>query len=422
MGLPQVPTGNITEEVSASMGTMMQMQTRLAGTSSFDMGALHARRLSNRVYEDSPCTSAREDGHDSDLQNHGTANIHKLRIHSSEKSHFLYHQRSTNIQAPASRIVGFEPNALINNDKRSGNVPVSSEDAVASNGKGNSSYLVKKRLLSPHGMLSPDEFRGEHLDIGGLDSLGSFRLRGDITENKKAHTGSLDCSSPFIWSAHDFSRGGNSLEDEYYRTHFDFITDGPIPENYEHMSQNLFSSYQGNETSKTPFCKADGVMGMSREILASSPSSLSPLGTRFGRLRNSMAARNCTIEFNERYITLKDMEQSLEGTFSSILSAHKDGTEGKVLEDDETFPLNFEHLTPESLISMQAHNPISASHNARLGRTFGGLSVRRSLVGSFEESLLSGRLASGVVSQVCLFSLLFIESHVLLFFYMFPRC
>ncbi|KAI3463584.1 hypothetical protein Pfo_020247 [Paulownia fortunei] len=415
MGLPQVSSGKISEEVSTS--TIMQVQARFGGVGSFGESERHVRHVSNRISGDFPCTSSREHVKESDLvslRNNGVANMHKLRIDSMDKNHFLSHHGGKNIQTPASRIVGFEPNVLINcanqcEEKQSDSVHLSPGNGISCNSNENSSSMVRKRLLSPmNGMLLPDEFRGEHLEIGNTFYRSNFHLRGGsnsitLKENKKAHIGNLDYGSPPIWYAANFSRS-NSPPEEECETNSHIITDGPFLENHEHRSQNLLSSYRVTCCSGTIESPSNnGAMGILRDTVVSPPLSLSPLGPRFcGRMRNSRGSGDTKREFDERYITFKDVEQSLEGTISNFLSSHKDknaimAREGH--EDDENFPVNFEQLTPESLISIQGHNPTLTTQNAKLGKTFSGLSVRRSLVGSFEESLLSGRLASGIVSH-----------------------
>ncbi|EYU43017.1 hypothetical protein ABFS82_04G121000 [Erythranthe guttata] len=324
MGLPQIASGKISEEVSTSVSTIIQFG------------------VNGRQFGDFLPTSSREHDKESDfisLHTDSMAHMRKLRIDSADKNCFLPHK---NVQTPASRIVGFETNALTNRSDSANE---------------NSSSLVRKRLLSPlNGMILPNEFRGENLEIGSTFHHSNFNLRGGsssysiaVKENKKAHISNLEYDYPVSWSAPNFSRSNTNLHEEDC-----VITDGPLLGNQELRSQNL----------------------LLRDNVVSPPLSLSPLGPRFfGRMRNSRR------EFDDSCITFKDVEQSLEGTFSSFLSPRK------VLEEDESFPMKFEHLT-------------QTAQNSKLGnKSLSGLSVRRSLVGSFEESLLSGRLASGIVNQ-----------------------
>ncbi|GFP82436.1 protein fam214a [Phtheirospermum japonicum] len=286
MGLPQISSGNLSEEVSTA--ALMQIPARFGN-------------VSEHLHEPDSIMS---------LHKNGLANMHKLRIDYMDKNRFLAHNIAKHIHTPASRIVGFEPTSGQNKQ---------------SFGNEHSGPSVRKRLLSPlnGNTLLHDEFKGECLEIGkNMYNVSNFHLRSaNLKENKKAHIGNED------------------------------ITAGPL---FDEVS--------------------------------SSPLSLSPLGPRFcGRARS----------FREREfdITFKDVEKSLEGAISGFLSPRKDENEvfpRKGPEYDE----NFEQFTPESLISCHGH-----TQNGKLGKSLSGLSVRRSLVGSFEESLLSGRLASGIVSQ-----------------------
>lgn len=414
MGLPQVPSGNVADEVSTSVSSMMQIPTRFGAAGSFGVSERHIKQLSNRMPGDFPCSSFGEYAKESDISLHkdGVPNLHTLRIDSIDKKGFLSRHGGKNIQAPASRVVGFEPNGLIDcanqyEDKQPDSMHLSFGNNITCNSNENSSSIVRKRLLSPlNGILLPDDFGGERLDIGNTSYLDDFQLRGGsysitLKENKKAHIGNSDHGNPPNWSIPIFSRSSIPL-DEDCEINCRIITDGPLLENHAGLSQNLISSYDGVMCigkTETPF--KDRPVNVIRDTFVSTPLSLSPLGPRFyGRVRNFLGSRDSKREFHESCITFKDVEQSLEGTISSFAPPHKDENvvvASRGLEDDDFFLLSFDQLTPESLI--QGHNRKSTTQTTKLGRSLSGLSVRRSLVGSFEESLLSGRLASGIANQ-----------------------
>ncbi|GER45541.1 protein FAM214B [Striga asiatica] len=330
MGLPQISSGNLSEEVSAST-LMMHVPSQFAGPREW-----HA--------QESDLISLHKDS---------VGNMHKLRIDSIGTNHFSAHHGVNNVHTPVSRIVGFEPNEGQNKQPNS----LSFGNGTSNE---NSSSFVRKRLLSPlNGMLLLDEFRGEPLEIGNL--LNHSSLGSNLKECKKAHIG----------------------------TNLHLTTDGPLFDNGSAFygmaccSGTLQPSLNNNNSS--------GNILLLRDTVVSPPLSLSPLGPRFcGRTRDYRE-----LEFDES-ITFKDVERSLEVTVSGLLSSCE-VENGVILRkglEDENFPTNLDQL-----ISVQGHNPTLTSQSVKLGRSLSGLSVRRSLVGSFEESLLSGRLASGIVSQ-----------------------
>ncbi|XP_073056364.1 uncharacterized protein [Primulina eburnea] len=415
MGLPQVPSCKIVEEVSTSVSTVMDIPARFFGVSGRDMSGMHVGNLSNRMPGDSSSTSSsREHGKDSDvvtLRRGGTSNTHMLRIEST-KNCCLHQDSGKFMQTPISRIVGFKSNALINQtnqlkDTQLDNGYLSSRMSSSCDATDSSCSMVRKRLLSPlNGILLPDRFNGEPLEMGKSIFHSPPHFRGgdynlNLMENKKAHLSNLDYDSPLIWLASNFSRTSMVHEEECERNS-SVITDGPLLENHEFRSQILSSSLHGSGCYRKSMETHSNskIIDIPHECVASSQLSLSPLGPRYrGRTRNSRGCGDPKKELFESYIAFKDMEQSLEGTISSV-SSHKD--ENGVLPSnilEEVFPMNFDQITTDSMIVIPGQSPKHATLNAKPGRSLGELSVRRSLVCSFEESLLSGRLASGIVRQ-----------------------
>ena len=111
-------------------------------------------------------------------------------------------------------------------------------------------------------------------------------------------------------------------------------------------------------------------------------------------------------ELDCSYLTFKDLEQSLERTVLETLSSHRNGdvrVASKSFAEVEHLQHKTGQFTPECMNAveenwLQDSTPLSPC--TKFGRSLSGLSIRRSLVGSFEESLLSGRIASGIVNQV----------------------
>jgi hypothetical protein len=314
MGLPQLSSTATSEEVVTSLSTFVQTPSRFAGLSSCDMSGIY---LANQVPVDHLCSSSSS----RDLsKNPDPLDIHrdgvcKLKISSSEKSELFFSKNErVNSQGPASRIVGFESK------------PFNSLSTVFEGNQSstNECALVRKRLLSPlNGLLMPEQFNISNLDIDSNKYNSTV-----LNEHRKANIG---CSN-----------------------YFNCFTDGPLL-----SSSSPGVNYFEEMTKKR---LQNGAIAIQTGKSVSSPLSLSPLGPKFaGKMKSS----------DENSLSLRDMEQSLDGTILCFISSQK---------EEEDLQKKLDQFTPE-------------------GRTLCGVQVRRSLVGSFEESLLSGRLASGIISQ-----------------------
>ncbi|KAI9178555.1 hypothetical protein LWI28_027857 [Acer negundo] len=401
MGLPQVSSGGIAEEMATSLRTFVQTPPSIVNASNCDLIGMHGGNLGNRMQVDFPCSSfgdfprkiIAECPKGSDALHsfkEGQSNIHWLK-NSSLGEHGRFTSKSAqNIQKPLPRIMGFESKALHTPAEAvNGNQSLSTVFSVAGNPAEATGSLVRKRLLSPlSGMLLPDQFNGDALDIGGGNHQSAFQEINHnyhlsvLQEHKKAHTGNSDHFNPPSCSTSSFPDRRN-LPDYSCGEDFNFFSDGPMLGNNELQSHSqLISSSRCNYSGETTKVRSPaGAIAIPKKKVVSPPLSLSPLGPKFSeRIKSSGGCRSVSKELDDNYITLKDMEQSLDGTFSGILSSQK----------DEECGMPRLHWGQNLDLSTQC---------VKLARSVSGLPVRRTLVGSFEESLLSGRLLSGKVSQ-----------------------
>ncbi|XP_055825269.1 uncharacterized protein LOC129893873 [Solanum dulcamara] len=423
MGLPQVPSSNIAEEVATSLSTFVQTPARFASMSSCDMSGMHISCLSNRTSADFSFVSSRDVSRDADilsLHKDGMTSMHKLRIDSAESHGFFTHNGGRTTQSPASRIVGFESKSAMKSHaslfEENPSDSVHSSTVVRNIDKMNetTSSLVRKRLLSPlNGMVLPDKFAGESLDIGGstVGSNSNFTLDkygAPSQEHKKAHIGNTNNFSNKNWFMPTFPRG-NCSPTENCGEVSSFVTDGPLFNDGGPESEIPFTPPSPGLNFYAHMIKTqlkDGIMVMPGENTFSPPLSLSPLGPKSHmRLGCAERFRHSWEDHHDNYLILKDVEHSLDRSLSGILSPRKEEdrkTGSELFQDVEVFEMNLERSTPESISAMRrskAQNSVPTNQCARFGRSLSGLSVKRSLVGSFEESLLSGRLTSSVVSQ-----------------------
>lgn len=418
MGLPQVSSGSIAEEVAASLSTIVQNPPRISGMTSCDLSAVHGGSLGNRLQVDLPSFSFGEFQRKSikelprepeflNTHKDGRSNMNLLRISSVEQSSWLTQKSGQNIHTPIPRIVGFESSALcspqnmVDGDQRSSTAVSVPCDATEASGS-----PVRKRLLSPlNGMLL------QSLDIGsGVYKSDSSRSTASSNvpsqqEKKKAHIGDSDYLSSPVWSASCFT-GWRSSPDDNCGANSIFFTDGPILENKDLPSHNHFVSspgfrYSSEETIKEKSPTA--AITIPQKKVASPPRSLSPLGPKFPeRVKSGRTLGDTMTKLEDKDITLKDMEQSLNGTVGSLSSWNENAFKkpSKSLQEHDVLR-NFDLFTGVNMERDCAQNlDFTPAQGFKPVRTLSGLSVRRSLVGSFEESLLSGRLLCGKASQV----------------------
>ncbi|KAI8001173.1 hypothetical protein LOK49_LG09G01507 [Camellia lanceoleosa] len=395
MGLPQVSSSESAEEATESLRTSVHSPPRFVNVSTCDLDGMHVGSISQTV-GDSLCSSLGDFQETTSLEQSKLSddsfkckgamdvgsNVQELKIGSMDELG-LTPNTGQNIQCPASRIMG--------------------------------GSLVKKRLLSPlSSVLSADQLGVDPLDIScrnfQVNSPGSCRTPA-AQDYKKANTGSRNHLMNQIWSVCNCSERKDMLYD-YGRPDSIFFTDGPLVEDKEVLPYTCLSS-PGQDPFKNlrKVRTRTGVISISPEKVMSSPLSLSPLGPKFSETMK--AARGCSNvrkEIGGDYLTFKKVVRSLNKNISGIIFAPEEDNFSRASKPFENIDLfNSGKSWPLS------HDSIP--HCMKLGRSLRGLPARRSLVGSFEESLLSGRLSSGKFSQKLPFAVTSVDGDNFLLYY-----
>lgn len=365
MGLPQVSSSKIAEEVTASFGTSVQSPPHFYGLSSCDMSGMHVNRVPGEL-NSTDISSLHRDGH-----------VSWQKLSSTDKNSIFTRRPGRNVQTAVSRIVGFESKAsnssgFVFDDSLSSNVGSGTDNVTE-----NSRAIVRKRLSSPlNGLILSRQSSDKEL-------VASFQ------EHKNDNIG----IPKFVLSPTSFQECSRNRESFTFGNNSVFFTDGPLLENTDIQSLGSFSSSPGADSIESNLRSLISPIAIPSRKVVSSPLSLSPLGPKFSRTGKPCRAIMIN-DLNDNHLNLKEIELSLDGTISDILSFRG--------EEDSRMVRKFDHNTQESMIEMMGEwgqDSNFSSQCSKLCRTPSGLQMRRSWIGSFEESLLSGRLASGAVSQ-----------------------
>ncbi|KAI4350465.1 hypothetical protein L6164_004918 [Bauhinia variegata] len=413
MGLPQIPSTETAENVATLPFTaVLHSPPQFSDASSSEMNSVHSANATGLAayplgssLGDFPKKNSLEVSNVSDNTFNCTgalevtSNVHSLKIGNSDVSGCFHSKNGRNIHIPASRVVGFESyqaSSITNgsSDTPAANLNSSAYIDGASNDNEPANSLARKRLLSPlSSMLSPSYFKGDPLDIGCRNiGIGSLVKNDNFTnsisqDNKKANVGSRNGYTLPSWSFSSCLETKRTL----CSVESSFLTDGPLLENRGLVSHNTSSTAEIDHFREFSHVRShSGAASVSPRKVNSLTLSFSPLGPKFSERMKSPGG--CRI--------LRSLEQPLDKSNSCLMSIPKEDVSriaSTSFEDDifckDFFPSSLDETADISWPPSQEFVP--ATQSARFTRSLSGLPVRRSLVGSFEESLLSGRFLSG---------------------------
>ncbi|XP_065865592.1 uncharacterized protein [Euphorbia lathyris] len=429
MGLPQVSsTDDVGEDTAASLGSFLQSPTQynsiccsdglnrgnvsqtIGETLSSSLGDFQRKTsLEFSRYPDKSLTLARAT--DVNSSDHG------LKSSSMDKFGRATPKSGRNLLDPASRIIGFESQGRsCSNSGFKGfsddYLHSSSVAGFAATENELSGSLVRKRLLSPlNSMISAKHFDGDSMDIGcHASQMNSSPLNGGFNisashDYKKANVGArINFTTP-SWSLSSSLDNRNLLRDSDTRASV-FVTDGPLLENENQLTDNACLYFHGLDSVKETSegrCRSRAI-SVSPQKPTSSPLSLSPLGPKFyERIKIAGGRKYVKNHVENFYSNLENINMSFEKHNSgmNITSEEADfRITSRSYEDIDIFHKDFESSSLEGAADTWSQfQELDPSRGARFIRSLSGLSVRRSLVGSFEESLLSGRFFSGKFTQ-----------------------
>ncbi|KAK7336126.1 hypothetical protein VNO77_16659 [Canavalia gladiata] len=415
MGLPQITPSETAEKVAlvgAALNSSPQFSdaspSAISSMSSVNTGGLAA-------FDDFLKNASLEISNASDNTFYRgamevTSNVHSLKIGSTDRSTPFASKNGRSVHIPVSRVVGFESGQTSTLTDGLPQIPAanlysSAFANVPANDTESASSLVRKRLLSPlSSMLSPSHFKGDPLDISCRNNESGFLVKNDnvinsiAQDNKKANIGSKSSYTMSSWSL-------TSCFEQRSRTHGTesfFQTDVHLKENIGLLSQGSSPTAEINHFSESSQVRPQSSAISISPKIVSSPLSLSPLGPKFSeRIKTTGGCRNVDDELKNCNITLRSIKQSLDSSNSCLMLNHQDDGSGVARTSFDDVEFLCKDFCPSSLDDIADLSwPLSresapTSHSIRFTRSLSGLSVRRSLVGSFEESLLSGRFLSG---------------------------
>ncbi|CDP16724.1 unnamed protein product [Coffea canephora] len=423
MGLLQVSSScEISEDVTASSSIFLPSPPQMPGVSACDLDGMHVGVITPPFGGNSICSSLGDFNRESSLEasnfSHNSfqqdsvdavAHCHVSRAHFGDKIDSLSPCAKRDMYTPASRIVGFEAFQKVILPGGMNGVSANNADHIVvgtnSDETESSGSFVRKRLLSPlNNMLFPEQFSGDSMDIGRSTFHSSSHCSRSLyiaQEYKKANIGRKKHIRAPIWPISKFSEQKGMRN--YYETTSLCFTDGPLLEENEVIPFNCLPSSEVNglgglnkvrpSSSATPALTKDD---------NAAPLSSSPLRPRFSE-KLTVPGRGKIIK-SERDI-FENMGHLYKENVSSFLCSCREedfGIASTSFEDCRCLKKGIQSSSPESNTgrSWPIYQDLGTTASCmKLSRSLRGLPIRRSLVGSFEESLFSGRLAMGRHSQ-----------------------
>ncbi|CDY13663.1 BnaA06g32600D [Brassica napus] len=364
MGLPQTASSDQSHEASSAPSSSLSQSLPLYATSHDSDGL-------NRGNEEGICSSIGEFDRKTSLEPlEFTDDHHRFHVTSSSSGHGSTSYAADKVSSSltgARRIVGFASSETSSLEKEA--VDHSLSSTVGVTGADIGGALVRKRVLSPLNTLFPVKFRGDLLDISSINhqkitySGLSSGLSGSVAQDhtKVNLAGRLHLSTtPTATSTHwEWKNASNSS-----RLSSMVFTDGPLLD-----SADLHRPTKVYETSGT----SNRTSPCDKDISASPPLSLSPLGPKFSE--RIKAGQNGKIVEELRNIS-EEAELRID----------------RRLFDDA-------YALRRAFSMERGVEPTPSSPCRRFTRSLSGRPIQRSLVGSFEESLLTGRLSCGTTNQ-----------------------
>ncbi|CAN8266342.1 unnamed protein product [Cochlearia groenlandica] len=384
MGLPQTASSEQSHESSSAPSCSLSQSLPVYSTSHYSDGL-------NSGSEEGICSSIEEFERKTSLEplelTNDSCSFHSTPVATSSITHgstsYAVDKVGSSLTG-ARRIVGFASSESSSVDSKQTSVTVdnsrSSTGGVTGVDVGGS--LIRKRLLSPLNTLFPIKFRGDVLDISCSDqqqvtysgvSNGFFnsvsRDHRKVSINGELHlsTTPTTTTTSNCWEWKKASNSG--------RLSSMVFTDGPLLD-----SVDLRRASKGDVCLYSPVYETSGIRNIplpcDKDISVSPPLCLSPLGPKFSeRMKAVRSGQNGKI--------MEDLKNISEDSELRI--------DRRLFEDAYAIRRAF------SMERRIESTPVSPCK--RFSRSLSGRPIQRALVGSFEESLLTGRLSCGPTNQ-----------------------